>query len=88
MIRAIVKLQSCKTVKGRSAFVRSKDSEHSVVRGRIRHFQVNGNSWAHIRRQLKDYNVMGFTAVHADTVEAWAEVPDQHMTYGISEVKA
>lgn len=81
MILAIVKLQECSSVRGgRFGFVRKKDQSHGIARGAVRLFEVRADSWAKIRRELKEYKrgVMGFSAVHPETVEYWQEFePDQ-----------
>lgn len=75
MLRVWVRLQKARTIKGRLAFVRKEDLEHGIVKGSIGYYQVCGRNWTHVRRILRQNNVMGFTGVYPDNVQGWEEVP-------------
>lgn len=72
IVKAIIKLQACRT-KDRQAFVRNKDKEHGIAKGRISRYEVVGESWSHVRRVLKNFDVMGHSAVGPATVESWSK---------------
>lgn len=70
MIRAYIRLQRFRTNE-RMAFVGRKWECHGVAAGPILHYWVQGNSWAHIRRVLKTFEVTGHTNVNPMSVQAW-----------------
>jgi len=71
-IKAVVKLQRCRTSK-RQAFVGRSRNEHGIAKGRIERYEVTGESWTHIRRVLKTFSVMGYSEVRPDTVESFTQ---------------
>jgi hypothetical protein len=80
MIQAIIKLQACTTKRGRYAFVSKGYNSHGIAKGRVRRYAVTGPSWAAIRRAVAAYDTatgrtMEYTAINAQTVLEWREVP-------------
>ena len=73
IVKAVVKLQSCTSKKDRYAFVAKDRPEHGIAKGRIAQYEVVASSWAHVRRVLKNFDVMGFTNVRPETVEDYRE---------------
>jgi len=72
IIKAIVKLQRCRTSK-RQAFVGRDRDQHGIAKGPVQFFEVTGDSWTHVRRVLKNFDVMGYSEVRPTTVERFTK---------------
>ena len=72
VIKAVVKLQRCRT-SSRHAFVDRNRQEHGIARGPVERYEVTGESWAHIRRILRNFDVMGHSIVRPETVESYTK---------------
>ena len=73
IITAQVRLQACTTKRERYGFVQRGRDCHGIAKGRISLYQVRAESWPAIRRCLKTFEVMGFSACRRDTVEQFTE---------------
>jgi len=59
----------------RLAFVGLAEHCHGIAKGRIEYYEVEGSTWAHIRRILHLFDVMGYSQVREGTVEAhWKDI--------------
>jgi len=75
IISAVIRIQEYSTKEG-GVFVARQFDAHGVAKGVIRRCRIAGNSWADIRRALRQLNVKGYTNVCAKTVESFSRHTD------------
>ena len=69
-IRAYIRLQDC-TTNDRRAFVSRTQERHGVAAGKIAYYAVEGSSWSAIRRTLAVFEVVGYSNLDKNNVQAW-----------------
>lgn len=71
-IRAYIRLQDC-TTNDRRAFVSRTQERHGVAAGKIAYYAVEGSSWSGIRHTLNVFEVVGYSNLDKNNVQAWTQ---------------